>query len=228
MKDKIEAPNIIKMLIVVGGFLVLLSGLLAVLGFPIGFTFIDTHLMMIVLPNVSIYHGIVEATSGIIILLIGFFVNMKNLGSVQNSSIATLVFSITSLIGGGGFLAGFTLVFIGSIFGISYSYVISSRPSYPEHRETAIKTNVKSEKVVPAKNVSKLLKPEERELYNLIEKADGAIFQAELVEKSGFTKVKITRILDRLEGRGIIERRRRGMTNIVILKNNEKASPQSS
>ncbi len=219
MKDKIEAPNIIKILIVLGGFLVFLSGLLAILGFPIGFTFTDGHMMMLVLPNVSIYHGIVEATSGIIILLIALLINMKNIGSVQNFSIAALIFSIISLIGGGGFLAGFILVFIGSIFGIGYSYVVSSKQSYPEHRKTTLKTHIKSEKVAPAKNVSKLLKPEERVLYNLINQADGAIFQAELVEKSGFTKVKITRILDRLEGRGVIERRRRGMTNIVILKN---------
>ena len=31
-------------------------------------------------------------------------------------------------------------------------------------------------------------------------------------------KVKITRILDKLEGMGILERKRRGMTNVVILK----------
>lgn len=45
-----------------------------------------------------------------------------------------------------------------------------------------------------------------------------AIFQAELIEKTGFGKAKITRILDRLEGRGFVERKRRGMTNVVVLK----------
>jgi len=38
------------------------------------------------------------------------------------------------------------------------------------------------------------------------------------VEETGFTKVKITRILDSLEGNGLIERKRRGMTNIIILR----------
>ena len=33
------------------------------------------------------------------------------------------------------------------------------------------------------------------------------------------TKVKVTRILDKLEGRGLVERKRRGMTNVVMLKN---------
>jgi uncharacterized membrane protein len=58
----------------------------------------------------------------------------------------------------------------------------------------------------------------EKLLVKLIEQAQGTIFQADLVEKSGFSKVKVTRILDRLEGQGIIERRRRGMTNVVVLK----------
>ncbi len=46
----------------------------------------------------------------------------------------------------------------------------------------------------------------------------GAVFQSELVEKAGLNKVKVTRILDKLEAKGIIERKRRGMTNIVVLK----------
>ena len=44
------------------------------------------------------------------------------------------------------------------------------------------------------------------------------MFQSELVEKTGHTKVKMTRILDKLEAKGLIERRRKGMTNLVFLK----------
>jgi len=62
------------------------------------------------------------------------------------------------------------------------------------------------------------LDKEEKILVKLLEENDGSIFQADLVEKSGFSKVKVTRILDRLEGKGITERKRRGMTNIVLLK----------
>lgn len=46
----------------------------------------------------------------------------------------------------------------------------------------------------------------------------GSVYQSNLVKTTNFNKVKITRILDSLEGRGLIERKRRGMTNIVILK----------
>ena len=44
------------------------------------------------------------------------------------------------------------------------------------------------------------------------------IFQADLIEKTGFGKAKMTRILDRLEGKGFVERKRRGMTNVVVIR----------
>ncbi|MBT3416930.1 MarR family transcriptional regulator [Candidatus Woesearchaeota archaeon] len=61
---------------------------------------------------------------------------------------------------------------------------------------------------------------DEKILLNEILNAEGTIFQSELTEKTNMNKVKITRILDRLEGKGKIERKRRGMTNVVILKHN--------
>jgi uncharacterized membrane protein len=64
----------------------------------------------------------------------------------------------------------------------------------------------------------KALDKEEKRIYDEIADSDGTIFQSELAERTGFSKVKITRVLDRLEGKGLIERRRRGMTNVVILK----------
>ena len=62
------------------------------------------------------------------------------------------------------------------------------------------------------------LSAEEKKIAQIILDAKGSIFQSEIAEKSGFDKVKVSRILDRLEGQQLIERRRRGMTNIVILK----------
>jgi len=67
-----------------------------------------------------------------------------------------------------------------------------------------------------AKNL-KGLGGEEKKVYEAVISSEGALFQSELTEKTGFSKVKVTRLLDRLEGKGLIERRR-GMTNVVILK----------
>jgi uncharacterized membrane protein len=67
------------------------------------------------------------------------------------------------------------------------------------------------------KVMSSMNDEEKRVIEKLIEN-QGTVFQSDLVDKLGIDKVKITRILDKLEGRSLIERRRRGMTNVVILK----------
>ncbi len=59
---------------------------------------------------------------------------------------------------------------------------------------------------------------DERSVLEAVLDSKGAVFQSELVNKTGFTKVKVTRIIDRLEGKGLVERKRRGMTNVVVLK----------
>jgi len=59
---------------------------------------------------------------------------------------------------------------------------------------------------------------DEKEIVKLIIAEGGTIFQSQLVEKSGFSKSKVSLILDRLEAQRILERKRRGMTNAVVLK----------
>lgn len=87
-----------------------------------------------------------------------------------------------------------------------------------EHEKIVLK-KIKERVEVKRKPIdySKLDK-EEKAIVSAIEKADGTMFQSDLVEKSGFDKVKVTRVLDRLEGKQVIERKRRGMTNVVVLK----------
>lgn len=65
-------------------------------------------------------------------------------------------------------------------------------------------------------NMSKLT-DEEKNIINKIKSSEGSVYQSKLVDEH-MNKVKVTRILDKLEGKGLIERKRRGMTNIVILK----------
>ena len=86
--------------------------------------------------------------------------------------------------------------------------------------EVLISEAKKSEKTDKEKytRVIKELDEEERTIFEKLLEAEGTIFQSDLVEKTGLNKVKVTRILDKLEGRSLIERKRRGMTNIVILR----------
>ena len=62
------------------------------------------------------------------------------------------------------------------------------------------------------------LTDDEKAVFEKVIESEGTAFQSDLVDKTQFHKVKVTRILDKLEGKGLIERKRRGMTNVVILK----------
>lgn len=61
------------------------------------------------------------------------------------------------------------------------------------------------------------LNSEQKKLYDLLS-VDGSMLQGELVQRSGMTKVTVSRILDKMEMQGVVERRRHGMSNIVVLK----------
>lgn len=63
------------------------------------------------------------------------------------------------------------------------------------------------------------LDKDEKRVINLLLKENKAMFQATLKEKLDIGKVKLTRLLDKLEAKQLIERKRRGMSNIVVLKN---------
>lgn len=76
--------------------------------------------------------------------------------------------------------------------------VIESKPAQP--------LNIKS------------LTPDERKIIEVVTEGGGVLFQSEIVEKTGFPKAKVSRILDRLEAREVVERRRRGMTNAIMIK----------
>jgi uncharacterized membrane protein len=65
--------------------------------------------------------------------------------------------------------------------------------------------------------IAKTLKNDEQVLYKAIID-EGIINQSVLVEKTGLPKSNVSRALYGLESRGLIERRRRGMGNVVLLK----------
>ncbi len=110
-----------------------------------------------------------------------------------------------------------SLVLIGVIVIIGLVLVFNKEKERIIVRTRKIKDEF-AEKVKEEKEENlKLLDREEKIIYQILMK-EGSIFQADIVEKSGFNKVKVTRILDKLEGKQLIERKRRGMTNIVVSK----------
>jgi uncharacterized membrane protein len=91
--------------------------------------------------------------------------------------------------------------------------MIFSKPG----EKVIIKTRTIEKKVKKKEiDTSNLTKEEKQVLSVLVQ--NKTMFQADLIEKTNFGKSKMTRILDRLEGNGFIERKRRGMTNVIVIK----------
>jgi len=91
--------------------------------------------------------------------------------------------------------------------------LIFSKPQ----KEIVFKTKIVEKKIKNKKIDKTGLRPEEKQVLDIIEN-NKAVFQSDIIDRTGFGKAKMTRIIDRLEGRGFVERKRRGMTNIVVLK----------
>jgi len=62
------------------------------------------------------------------------------------------------------------------------------------------------------------LDADETAVVAIINEGNGSIYQSDIMKKTGFSKVKVSRVLDRLEQKGLLERKRRGMTNLVVAK----------
>lgn len=82
------------------------------------------------------------------------------------------------------------------------------------------KREEKAKKITTAEKQTfvKAMTEDEKKIYEIV-LSSGALFQSDIVEKSNINKVKVSRILDKLEGKGLVERRRRGMSNVIVPKN---------
>lgn len=61
------------------------------------------------------------------------------------------------------------------------------------------------------------LADKEREVYQILLEADGVLPQGEIVDESDLSKASVSRALDSLEVKNLVERKRRGMGNVVLL-----------
>jgi len=87
---------------------------------------------------------------------------------------------------------------------------------FAKERERILFRKVEKKRKINLKGLDK----DERRVVEILRNENGAIFQSTLMEKMGIGKVKATRLLDRLEAKQIVERKRRGMNNIVVLLGN--------
>ena len=72
---------------------------------------------------------------------------------------------------------------------------------------------------VSINNTMLSLSPNERKVLSLLMSEGGVAFRSEIVEGLGLSKSTVSVIPGKLEARDIVERRRKGIGNIVIVKN---------
>ncbi|MEK6893851.1 MAG: MarR family transcriptional regulator [Nanoarchaeota archaeon] len=104
------------------------------------------------------------------------------------------------------------LAIVGILIIVSIVLILSK-----QSEKIIVKTKTIERKPIKKEIDTSSLNKEEKQVLNLIVE-NKTIFQADLIEKTGFSKAKVTRIIDRLEGKDIVERKRRGLTNVVVLK----------
>lgn len=105
----------------------------------------------------------------------------------------------------------FSLAIAGLVLIIGLFFIFAK-----ENEKIVVKTRTVKlkRKPISIKNLDK----QEKQVIQELQKENGAIFQKDLMERLNIGKVGITRLLDRLESKNLVERKRRGMNNIVVLK----------
>jgi hypothetical protein len=126
-----EKPTAAFVLSLIGAILILIDGLLIAIAFSMlgGLSFmIDSSLMMPGLGlewlgGMFLIIAAVAIILGVLTIIGAIMMNTTNKDKVRTGSILVLVFSIISLIGGGGFIIGFILCLVGSILGLTWKPV---------------------------------------------------------------------------------------------------------
>jgi len=141
---------------------------------------------------------------GIIIYLFNF--GLKNIaGSTCSHGPSCSMYDTISL------QTNLSYVIAGLVFLIGIFLIFSKE--YERVIVKKVKESVKRKKI----NLSGL-DSVEKKAVGILQRENGAVFQKSLAEELGIGKVKMTRMMDKLEANQIIERKRRGMNNIVVLK----------
>ena len=102
------------------------------------------------------------------------------------------------------------------LLGISGFYLLFS--DFIETRRTLPAVGKIDTSELDAKFALRILDGDKRKVFSEIVEAGGEILQKDLPIQTGFSKAKITRILDYLEVKGLIIRKSYGMTNKIIIR----------
>lgn len=105
---------------------------------------------------------------------------------------------------------GLSLIIAGLVFIIGIFFILS------KESERIVIKKVRGKPVKKKLDLSGL-DFEEKKVIEILKREKGAFFQKSVMEELGCGKVKMTRLVDKLEAKGLVERKRRGMNNILVL-----------
>jgi len=75
----------------------------------------------------------------------------------------------------------------------------------------------KEKKEITKDIMEHMLMPEEKQVVGFLEGADGEMTQSELVRRSKFSKLKVSRVIKRLESLKVVSKYPYGVTNKIVL-----------
>ena len=141
------------------------------------------------------------------IIVLIFNIGLRNIvdGTCSHGNSCTMYDTIT-------LQTWFSLAIVGLVLAIGLFLIFS------KEEERIIIKKIRTKERKKKLDLTSLDK-EEKEVIKLLQKENGGMFQRTLMEELEMGKVKTTRLLDKLEAKQFIERKRRGMNNIVLLKN---------
>ncbi|QLH81361.1 helix-turn-helix transcriptional regulator [Halosimplex pelagicum] len=87
----------------------------------------------------------------------------------------------------------------------------------PRERDSLEKDNIIETRRQEWKETAQKLSDREEAIYRAVLDADGVLPQSEIVERTDCSKATVSRALDNLEAKNLVERKRRGVGNIVLL-----------
>ena len=144
--------------------------------------------------------GMVSGTS----ILVAFYkgILIHTLTDVRNN-IIRLVFS-------------FIVPFVGGVVLVLAGIRLLKIDNVVRHRDIITKTKKSAEKQ-KERMIQVFLNSDEKRIMELIKEQPDGFLQSDLVIKTGYSKVKMHRILKSLENKGLVKRGRFGITNKVII-----------
>lgn len=106
------------------------------------------------------------------------------------------------------------------VLAVSSFYLLFSNSENNQIPSTIVVENNSKPDELDVNFVLRLLDGDRHRVFSEIVEAKGEILQSDLHTQTGFSKAKITRVLDYLELKGLIIRKSFGMTNKILINRN--------